>query len=181
LFILVSFALKRGLTLFDPLLDSDDLQKKAQYTAYLASLSANTYIDVFDFSFNLSNSLYAQYSEDKLYGTELFSIGGLYTVRGFEYMGYAGEIGAYMRNDLSYLIYEELFGVNMAISPFVAYDLGFVEYDEDIYKYMLGGAVGVKVQTQYVSFDLGVSFPFYAYDPIAEEQAILSLSAVFNY
>ena len=175
------FSLKRGLTLFDPLLDSDDLHKKAQYTAYTLNLAVNTNIDILEHSFSLSNAVYAQYSDDKLYSTELFSIGGLYTVRGFEHMGYAGEIGAYMRNDLSYLIYQEFFGVNMAISPFVAYDLGFVEYDANIYKYMVGGAVGLKLQTRYVSFDLGLSFPLYAYDPVAEEETIFSFSATFNY
>ena len=50
---------------------------------------------------NYTLSLDSQYSFDTLYGTDQFSVGGEYTVRGFRNGNISGDIGYYVRNDLS--------------------------------------------------------------------------------
>jgi len=175
-----TLSLKKGLPWFDSFNNSDRPQK-ALFTAETLNLSAYTNLNFFNLPFTLSNSLSAQYSNDKLYNTELFSIGGLYSVRGFKYMAYSGEIGAYLRNDLSYSSRQKLFGQTVLLNPFIGYDLGVVEYDKDIYKYMVGSAIGLKIQHQFLSADFTLGIPLYAYDPIAEEETTLSFSLQYQY
>ena len=176
-----SLTLKRGLTWFDAFTNKDDLYKKAQFTALNLYLSASTDIMLGELPLTLNNVLSAQYSNDKLYSTELFSIGGLYTVRGFEYMNYSGEIGAYLRNDLSYTTAKKVWGQDAVLTPFVGVDFGVVEYDADIYKYMVGAALGLKVKTKYLSMEFTLGVPLYAYDPIAEEKTTFSFSFTYHY
>jgi hemolysin activation/secretion protein len=69
----------------------------------------------------------------------------------------------------------------MLATPFVGLDIGTVEYDADIYKYMVGAAVGLKLKTKYLSMDFTLGIPLYAYDPIAEENTAFSFSVTYHY
>ena len=173
-------SIKKGLPWFDSFNNTDKPQK-ALFTAEMLNLSAYSNLTLFDIPVSLSNSLSAQYSNDKLYSTELFAIGGIYSIRGFEYMSYSGDIGAYMRNDLSYTTRTKLFGNTLVLNPFIGYDFGAVEYDKDIYKYMVGSALGLKVQSQFISADFTLGIPLYAYDPIAEEKTTFTFSLQYQY
>ncbi len=53
------------------------------------------------FPLNYTLTFDSQYSFDTLYGTDQFSVGGEYTVRGFREGNISGDIGYYIRNDLS--------------------------------------------------------------------------------
>lgn len=175
-----TLSLKKGLPWFDSF-NNDDNSQKALFTAGTLNLSAYTNIDLFNIPVSISNTFSGQYSNDKLYNTELFLIGGLYSIRGFENMAYNGDIGAYLRNDLSYSSRKKIFGQTIILNPFIAYDLGVVEYDKDIYKYMVGSAIGLKVQHQFLSADFTLGIPLYAYDPIAEEKTTFSFSVQYQY
>jgi hemolysin activation/secretion protein len=176
-----AFSVRQGLDWFDAFKDRPTDTKKAQFTAYTLDITADTPLTLFDTQFNLSNTFSAQYSNDKLYSAELFSIGGLYTVRGFKYMGYSGEIGALLRNELSLTKAVKIFDTDMLATPFIGLDIGAVEYDADIYKYMVGSAIGLKLKTQYLSMDFTLGVPLYAYDPIAEKNTVFSFSVTHHY
>ena len=176
-----NFTLHQGLKLFDPVLNDYHAYKKAQFTKYTLDVSLNTSFTMYEIPFSLSSTISGQYSNDKLYSPELISIGGLYTVRGFEHMGYFGEIGAYSHNDLTYTHSMQLFGEGMQLSPYIGFDMGVIEYDKDIYKYMVGSGVGLKLNhnSLSLSFDFGV--PLYAYEPIAEENYTSSFSLSYQF
>lgn len=62
-----------------------------------------------------------QYSKDCLYGSEMLSIGGNFSVRGFEESLYSGECGGYIRNEFCYRFNPSKLGSN---ELFVGYDVG---------------------------------------------------------
>ena len=177
----VNFTVHQGLKLFDPVLNSYHAYKKAQFTKYTLDASLNTSFTMYKMPFSLSSTLSGQYSNDKLYSPELISIGGLYTVRGFSYMGYYGEIGAYSHNDLTYTHTMKLFGKGMQLSPYLGFDMGVVEYDKDIYKYMVGSGFGIKINYLKASLSFDFGAPLFAYEPIAEENYTSSFSLSYQF
>jgi hemolysin activation/secretion protein len=176
-----NFVVHQGLDLFDPILNSDDSYKKAQFTKFTTYLSASSNLLINDILLNLNSSLSGQYSNDKLYSTELFSMGGFYSVRGFNYMSYYGEIGAYMHNDLLYQSAFQIFNKQIIFSPYFGLDAGVVEYDEDIYKHMIGMGIGAKISIGNLSVNYDIGIPLYAYEPIREEEFASSFSIQYRY
>lgn len=55
-------------------------------------------------SLRWSSELYGQYSPDLLFGSEQFTIGGRYTVRGFDEQSLTGQSGYHLRNELSWSV-----------------------------------------------------------------------------
>jgi len=176
-----NFTIHKGLKLFDPVLNTYDAYKKAQFMKYTMDLFLNTNFSMSNVPLNLTSILSTQYSNDKLYSPELISIGGLYTVRGFEYMEYFGEIGAYTHNDLTYRHTTSLFSKNINISPYIGFDMGVIEYDKNIWKYMVGSGFGLNLNYRdaSLSFDFGV--PIFAFDPIAEKNYTSSFSLQYQF
>ncbi|MCH9812813.1 MAG: ShlB/FhaC/HecB family hemolysin secretion/activation protein [Epsilonproteobacteria bacterium] len=170
------FTFKKGLPWFDPLKDSDHPSLKAQFSAYSLYLFLNEDLSNILDTLSLKTTLSGQYSGDKLYSLEQFSIGSLYTVRGFQLMSYSGDIGAYIKNDLSISRPVRLFKKVTILSPYIGLDVGSVEYDPDIYKWMVGSAIGVKLNTKNTFLDFTVSRPLYAYDSIREEEFVLNFN-----
>jgi len=175
------FTLHQGLSLFDPIKESDNKYKKAEFRKYTAYISANSYFDLFNVPLNLSSSLSGQYSNDKLYSPELFSMGGFYSVRGFSNMGYYGEIGSYIHNDLTYYTSLSVFGKNFMSSFYIGLDGGVVEYDKGVFKHMIGSGFGSKMSLNNFSVSLDFGIPLYAHDPIAEEEFSSSFSLGYQY
>ncbi|MEM5558290.1 ShlB/FhaC/HecB family hemolysin secretion/activation protein [Aliarcobacter cryaerophilus] len=119
-----------------------------------------------DFGFNkyfdtlnrLQYSLFlrGQYSNNNLFGTEEISVGGIYSVRGFNKTGLSGNKGFYARNELSqrYDLNEFIF------MPYVGFDYGFV--DKNIYSMggeITGGAIGSRVYWKKINFELLYNTP----------------------
>lgn len=89
-------------------------QAKPGFSDHLAEMATSRY-GLWGVNFNLQTpvklgkaqgryrfSLRGQYTTDRLYGSEQFSIGGRYSVRGFDgEMSLAGENGFYIQNELS--------------------------------------------------------------------------------
>jgi len=50
----------------------------------------------------LSSTLFSQWSDDTLYGSQRLSIGGLHSVRGFKDVSVSGDQGYYWRNDMNW-------------------------------------------------------------------------------
>lgn len=119
-----------------------------------------------DFGFNkyfdtlnrLQYSLFlrGQYSNNNLFGTEEISVGGIYSVRGFNKTGLSGNKGFYARNELSqrYDLNEFIF------MPYIGFDYGFV--DKNIYSMggeITGGAIGSRVYWKKINFELLYNTP----------------------
>ena len=96
-----------------------------------------------------STTLSAQYSEDRLYGTQAFSVGGVSTVRGSRTSLASGSSGVVWRNELDYRVTEDLSEFIRAASFYGAIDYGRIFGQESLdvrSGHALGGVFGVKLR-----------------------------------
>jgi hemolysin activation/secretion protein len=102
----------------------------------------------------------AQQSSERLYGIDQFSVGGFYSVRGFQNSSISGDGGYNIRNELSIGLSQLISSkkVNLqrfTISPF--YDYGYVRSKGGRSSGRLGGA-GLRVNFYHQYFDADVTF-----------------------
>ena len=132
-------------------LTSDTPKAQFDYFKLYASLSKRFTIPKAEIPFTLSTEMDSQYAKQTLFGTEQFSVGGYYSVRGFRENYITGDSGYYFRNKANFNIgslaapfaknSEGIIGKNLvhlnkfAIEPF--YDYGHVKN-----KYVSNGADG---------------------------------------
>lgn len=114
-------------------------------------------------SLSLSSTIFAQWSNDTLYGSERLSIGGEYSVRGFKGTSISGDEGYYWRNDINYHFGQwPYIGL---LSTQLALDTGtIVEDSQDAYERgsLFGSSVSLKTQAKYASSSLTFGFPIEA-------------------
>ncbi|CAA6806101.1 MAG: Hemolysin transporter protein shlB [uncultured Campylobacterales bacterium] len=177
----LSAKINQGVDLFDPLKNSDHEHKKAQSTSYNLDVFLTSYFNLFDKQLILKNQISSQYSEHKLYTTELFSIGGLYSVRGFENLNYSGEIGIVSKNDLVLNLNKKIFGINVVLQPFIGFDGGVVEYDKNIFKYLISSSIGLSTYSKNLQTSLSIGIPMYAYDRVIEKDFSIDFSVSFSF
>lgn len=104
-----------------------------------------------------TTTLSGQYSEDRLYGTQAFSVGGVSTVRGSRTSLTSGSSGIVWRNELDYRVTEDLSGFIQAASFYGAVDYGriFGQDRLDIRSgHAVGGVFGVKLRNSTYNFDV---------------------------
>ncbi len=132
-------------------LTADTPKAQFDYFKLYASLSKRLTIPKIEIPFTLSTEMDSQYSKQTLFGTEQFSVGGYYSVRGFRENYITGDSGYYFRNKANFNIgslaapfaknSEGFFAKNLAhlnkfaVEPF--YDYGYVKN-----KYVSNGADG---------------------------------------
>lgn len=129
-----------------------------------------------------SSSLQAQTSPHRLYGSEQMSIGGLYTVRGFDGTSLSGERGIYWRNDLavtlpppSDAVVAKWFG---RLQPYVAIDTGRIVGREGQTTGSLAGIViGVRGVGGQIGFDIGYGEPLRASSSVKARGAVEGYAA----
>lgn len=110
------------------------------------------------FSYNLSFDL--QQSNKKLYGIDQFSVGGIYSVRGFKNGSISGDSGYNIRNEvtisLNQIFQSEKFLLQrFNLTPF--YDYGYVRSKGGDFGGRLSGA-GAKLSFYHQNFDASVTF-----------------------
>uniref|UniRef100_UPI0005747958 ShlB/FhaC/HecB family hemolysin secretion/activation protein n=2 Tax=Aeromonas hydrophila TaxID=644 RepID=UPI0005747958 len=108
------------------------------------------------------STLYGQWSPDTLYSVERVSLGGDASVRGFKEQSLSGDIGGYLRNELSW----------QAQTPawlgqwrgWLALDMGRVDLGNqgDRWRRMVGTALGWEQRYRHVAGNLSVGFPISA-------------------
>ena len=113
---------------------------------------------------NWSTSVQGQTTNDRLYGSEQISIGGLYTVRGFDGTSIAGDRGAYWRNEFTTLLPAfadpQLARVFGRLQPYVGIDIGHIYGREAQPGGTLAGAViGLRGVAGQFGFDVGYGAP----------------------
>ena len=141
-----------GTTAFDALNDPPDLPDNAphaQYRKWNYSGYWHKNLTLGPQTIKWKTSLSGQQSSMVLYGTEQFSIGSLYTVRGFRDTSIAGDTGYYWRNDLAMPFYANIDGTALTIEPYIGMDYGEIRdhYDE-VGGHLAGIAAGLTVSTQ---------------------------------
>ena len=90
-----------------------------------------------------------------MYPIEKFSVGGQYSVRGFENYSESSNSGWYIRNELSTHKKINLEKMEINIQPYVGFDVGRVRQSlsNEVLK---GGSIGIRMYHKYFYFDFGV-------------------------
>jgi len=113
-----------------------------------------------------SSSLQMQTSPHFLYGSEQMSVGGLFTVRGFDGTSLSAERGLYWRNDLAFTLpppQEASTRWIGRLQTYVAVDVGRIFGREgQITGSLAGMVVGVRAVGGPIGFDVGLGLPIYA-------------------
>lgn len=132
---------------------------KAQFMKY--TLNTNYYKPltqklVYRFNTNIT------YSNDVLYGSEKYSIGGVGSVGGYHRTGnIQGDKAIEVENELSYrILNSEKFG---RISPYLSYSYGKVRNNKNSSKYrkgyMSGALLGIRYNMKYLDLDIAYAKP----------------------
>lgn len=130
-------------------------RQETDFLKYILDLGFNKYFDTTN-NLKFTSLLRAQYSTNYLFGTEEISMGGVYSVRGFNDTGLSGNSGFYLRNELSPTFVFE----GRDISPYMALDYGYVEEDKNnAYGSIIGGAIGSRIVWNDINFDIFYSAP----------------------
>ncbi len=162
----------KGTKLMNALKDEKGLNldaQRAQFDSYGLYGSVINNFPIPKTNINLMHNLSfdSQYSEDRLFSSEQMSIGGRYTVRGFEESSISGDNGYYIKNDLTVnsfqimpKIIQESFAGNFLqkINIGTFYDYGYVRNkiinDESDKGYMSGTGAKIGYNGEYFKVDL---------------------------
>lgn len=151
--------LSRGMAWFDAESDkgkSDDFPK-AEFRKW--SVSSSFQRPVTQKMWWLS-SFYAQWSPDRLYGSERLTIGGENSVRGYKEQYLSGDVGGYLRNELNYSLFT-LPAIG-EVSTTLALDGGWLQSDkQDRYAAgtLWGSSLGLGTRNAHVSTQLSLGIP----------------------
>lgn len=147
----LSGSIHKGLRLFGALSDDDQLpfSPRAEFEKANINFTFSKQFTLADIPLSWDSDLRTQYSSDVLFGGQQFSIGGLYTVRGYKEDGLFGNSGALLRQQLSYNLSNynpfDSFKYLGQWKLFLAYDVGAVKNKEPTTKSfhgLSGWAVG---------------------------------------
>lgn len=162
-----------GLTWFGALEDESGRPSElpqAQFSAWQATLSWGRAFNALSRTFLFSSRLEGQLSNDVLYGSEQFSIGSLYNVRGYRDGSLSGDRGYYWRNDLSLLHSQVFWGQRVNLRPFIGFDTGEIL----AHRQMPGGhlssaSIGINAYSQWLSLEIVGSKPLSVPDRLEDE------------
>lgn len=159
--------------------ESDEYAKQEiDFTKYVLDLGFNKY---FDTSNNLKYNFYlrGQSTNDNLFGTEEISIGGVYSVRGFNNTGLSGNRGFYTRNELSVQ-----YNLNdYTLVPYLGLDYGYVPQNENnLGGNIVGSAIGTRVYWKNINFELFYNLPLKDAEITKDESStFFGFNLVYNY
>lgn len=137
-------------------LDDDNREKgapKAEFRKLSANLSYYRPFKFYDQGFAWQMRAKAQWTPDDLFSTEQIGVGGLYSVRGFRDESLTGDVGAFMRNELSWTVPQfiaspELLKYIGGLKLFAALDTGWIQDGGagEEHGSVTGVAAGVRLQ-----------------------------------
>lgn len=134
----------QGMNIFNP---TTGRTLPYDFSKYTLSVGATKYLSV-PFPITYGFTGFAQRSNDLLYSVEQISIGGAYSIRGFQKLGITGNSGWYTRNDITV-------PVNEYLSPYIAYDVGHVSSDASCEGGTLS-SVSIGLRSHYRTFSLDI-------------------------
>ncbi|MCZ4283069.1 ShlB/FhaC/HecB family hemolysin secretion/activation protein [Kiloniella laminariae] len=185
-----SLEYQRGLKLFGALKDEPTAEDspRAQFDKFDLSLNYYRPFSVAEQSLSWSSSAVAQWSPDNLYSTERISIGGQSTVRGFKEGSASGDVGGYLRNELSWSLPRTGLEVPDHIignaSLFAAYDIGKIRSDNsDAFEHgtLQGAALGLRLNGGFASGSLVWARPLAAPDFVEQRNNEVYLDLKINF
>ncbi|MBM3618989.1 MAG: ShlB/FhaC/HecB family hemolysin secretion/activation protein, partial [Alphaproteobacteria bacterium] len=165
----------RGLDLFGAEEDAAGLPgsaPKAEFSKLTVSAGYYKPFNLFEENMLYSSQFSGQYALDTLFGSEQFSAGGIYTVRGFYEEVLANDHGAYLRNDLAVMLpIDSLFGQAATLKPYIGLDAGAVHgrASGTATGVLVGAAVGVALMSGPISFDIYTGYPLSMPDDVENE------------
>lgn len=146
------------------------------YYLYTIDLALSKRVDKFQYSLNG----HFQYSPHQLFSTNKISIGGHYSVRGYQKEGLSGNTGFFLRNELSYPSPTHWFGI---LSPhyFVGFDYGEIKKEEDTNGGSLFSSIlGLKLQRNSLNTSLYYAMPLRKRD-VAKHQNFFGFSVHYGF
>lgn len=153
---------------------STDLDEK--YHAFQLDTSFMTSFDALRYKVNF----HGQYSGDQLFSVNQISIGGVYSIRGYQDDGLSGNSGFYLRNELSYpSLAKELMPFDL--TPYVALDAGYIRREEDSDGgRLLGASIGLQLSQGGFFADVFYALPLWK-DFVENAKPFLGLSLTYKY
>lgn len=169
----IAFNYTKGTDWFDA---TNPTALNEKYALYTIDASLVKRIDAFQYSL----SGHYQHSNDQLFSTNQISIGGHYSVRGYQKEGLSGNTGYYVRNELSYtpqVKFMEYFDQTY----FIALDGGEVKKEEDTNGgTLLSDALGLKLKQGDFDMTLYYAMPLYKKD-VSVTQTFVGVSANYRF
>lgn len=157
LYTLVSFGFKQGTDWFNTL---NPTKLNEKYSLYTVDLSLQKSFEILNYTLNA----HFQQTNDKLFSSNQISIGGPYSVRGYQDEGLSGNSGYYFRNELSKKLEKKLFDYFVQ-TYFIALDGGRIKKEEDTNGgTFLGNTFGVKLTKNNFEAMFYYSSPMYKED-----------------
>lgn len=160
-----------GLDVFKPTRDGS---LKYDFSKWTLTAGATKYFDAeLPITYNVSG--YSQYSNNLLFGAEQISIGGAYSIRGFQTQNIGGSSGWYCRNDVN-------FQTTPNLSPYIAYDIGHIKSAEDTSGGTLSSAtIGLRARYDTFSFDLYHAIPLTSPDKTFDSDPFIGINVSANF
>jgi len=182
--IVLNLGLSKGTRWFDAVVDPGDLaldMPRAQSIKYKFSLYSTKYFSIFDKPVVWMAALTSQYSKDALYGSEQISIGGLYTIRGFQLQTLTGNTGFYLRNDLVFTLPKKI--INGTVKPYIAFDVGSVDAGSSAFDAgsLAGTGIGLKYYLKNMSADFVYTQPVYKPKHFRDSRGIAYFRVALNF
>jgi hemolysin activation/secretion protein len=160
-----------GLNAFNPTTNGS---LKHDFSKWTLSAGGTKYFDA-SLPITYQFSGYAQYTNDLLYSVEQMSIGGSYSVRGFQTKNISGDSGWYARNDL-------LLQTSEYFSPYVAYDVGHIQSGLDTAGGTLTSATfGLRAHYRSFAFDIYHAIPLSSPDKTFDTDPFIGISVSSNF
>lgn len=147
-----------------------------KYSLYTVDASLVKRIDAFQYSL----SGHYQHSNDQLFSTNQISIGGHYSVRGYQKEGLSGNTGYYVRNEFSYTPSSK-FLEYLDQTYFIAFDGGEIKKEEDTNGgKLLSDAVGLRLKKGDFDTTIYYAMPLLKRD-VSVTQTFVGISANYKF
>lgn len=147
-----------GISMFNALKDPSGLPEfapRAQFRKWTMGANWMRPFQIGAQNFTYSATASAQHGATVLYGSEQFSIGSLYSVRGYRNTSITGDSGYYWRNDLAAPFPALLAEMPMTIKPYIAYDIGGIrDRFAEVGGHLTGMAIGISASAARFSADI---------------------------
>lgn len=156
----VILSLLQGVPLFG---SNKSFDKKTTYLYTIPSINLYLYhpFSLWKSLFVYSPVIKTQISRDQLYASEKMTIGGRYSVRGFNHFSLSAQMGVLVRNDLMMYL-PSFWGITLA--PSLGADMGYVKDlvgDNKNAGFLSGGGVGIQLFSKYFNAQIWGYAPFY--------------------
>ncbi len=184
--LLLGVGLSQGLSQLGALKDAaerPDGAPKAQFTKQRVSATWLRQFPLAASTLDVSTQFNAQFSSDVLYGSEQFSVGGPYSVRGFQDASIANDTGWTWRNELGWTRPLELAGKPASVRGYLGLDAGEARsrHGQGQQGRLVGAAIGVQAKWSGVALDLFAMRPLKRHPDFADARGSVQATLSFTY